>query len=52
MSSNVESNVRQDFDEIIQNIIEFVYEKDIDSSEAYTTARYCLMDTIGAASWH
>ena len=47
MSSNVESNVRQDFDEIIQNIIEFVYEKDIDSSEAYTTARYCLMDTIG-----
>ena len=32
MSSNVESNVRQDFDEIIQNIIEFVYEKDIDLS--------------------
>ena len=47
MSSNVESNVRQDFDEVIQKIIEFVYNKDIDSSEAYTTARYCLMDTIG-----
>ena len=33
MSSNVESNVRQDFDEIIQNIIEFVYEKDIDAQK-------------------
>ena len=52
MSSNVESNVRQDFDEIIQNIIEFVYEKDIHSSEAYTTARYCLMDTIGLSLIH
>ena len=32
MSSNVESNVRQDFDEVIQKIIEFVYNK-----EAVTT---------------
>ena len=36
MSSNVESNVRQDFDEIIQKIIEYVYETNIESSEAYT----------------
>ena len=35
MSSNVESNVRQDFDEIIHKIIEFVYEKDIESSELF-----------------
>ncbi len=47
MSSNVESNIRQDFDEVIKKIIEYVYNKNIKSSEAYNTARYCLMDTIG-----
>ena len=47
MSSNVESNIRQDFDEVIKKIIEYVYNKNINSSEAYSTARYCLMDTIG-----
>ena len=47
MSSNVETNVRQDFDEPIKKIVDFVYNKEIESSEAYVTARYCLMDTIG-----
>jgi 2-methylcitrate dehydratase len=47
MSSNVETNVRQDFDEPIKKIVDFVYNKEIESSEAYITARYCLMDTIG-----
>ena len=47
MSSTVETNIRQDPDELLVKIADYVLEFSIDSSEAYSTARYCLMDTLG-----
>ena len=47
MSGNVEANVRPNPDEVLVKIAEYVLNKDIESSEAYNTARYCLMDTLG-----
>ncbi|MEM1246400.1 MAG: bifunctional 2-methylcitrate dehydratase/aconitate hydratase [Acidobacteriota bacterium] len=45
--SNVESNVRPDYDEVLQQIADFVLDFSIDSDEAFDTARNCLMDTLG-----
>lgn len=49
--SNVESNIRPDYDIEIQQIADYVLNFDIDStdnaSSAWQTARYCLMDTLG-----
>ncbi len=47
MSSFVEDNIKPDYDQEIQAIADYVLEKGIDSEDAYATARYCLMDTLG-----
>ena len=47
MSGNVETNVRPNPDDVLVKIADYVLEKDIDSAEAYDTARNCLMDTLG-----
>lgn len=47
MSSNVEQNVRPDPDEVLVDIARYVTDAEIDSDEAYQTARNCLMDTLG-----
>jgi 2-methylcitrate dehydratase len=41
------SNVRPDFDQVIVDIVDYVHKHKIASKEAYETARYCLMDTLG-----
>ena len=40
-------NERRKTDQLIEDITEYVLNKDITSEEAYTTANYVLMDTIG-----
>ena len=46
MSAHI-SNVRPDFDRVIVDIVDYAQKKRIASREAYDTARYCLMDTLG-----
>jgi len=41
------SNVRPDFDQVIVDIVDYAHKHRIASKEAYETARYCLMDTLG-----
>ena len=45
--SNVEINVRPDPDPELVAIADYVAGFDITGNEAYDTARYCLMDTLG-----
>ncbi len=50
--SNVESNVRPEYDGEIEKIANYVLNYSIDndspnSDDAWNTARYCLMDTLG-----
>ena len=50
--SNVESNVRPEYDGEIEKIANYVLNYSIDndspnSADAWNTARYCLMDTLG-----
>ncbi len=40
---------RPDFDKVLTEIAQYVKDYTIDSSLAYETARYCLMDSIGCA---
>ena len=47
MSGNVETNVRPQPDDVLVKIADYVLDKQIESEEAYTTAKYCLMDTLG-----
>ena len=47
MSGNVETNVRPNPDDVLVKIADYVLSKNIESSEAYNTARNCLMDTLG-----
>ena len=47
MSGNVETNVRPNPDDVLVKIADYVLDKNIASSEAYNTARNCLMDTLG-----
>ncbi|MEZ8030245.1 bifunctional 2-methylcitrate dehydratase/aconitate hydratase [Enterovibrio norvegicus] len=47
MSQNVDINQRPEPDALLQTIADYVCETDIDSAEAYNTARNCLMDTLG-----
>ncbi|SHE53410.1 2-methylcitrate dehydratase [Microbulbifer donghaiensis] len=47
MSTNVDLNVRPDYDQVIQDIADYVLDYQIDSEEAWNTARNCLMDTLG-----
>ncbi|TDT39457.1 2-methylcitrate dehydratase [Halospina denitrificans] len=47
MSANVETNIRPDYDDIIQKIADYVLKPKIKNKEAWDTARNCLMDTLG-----
>jgi 2-methylcitrate dehydratase len=47
MSGNVDLNQRPDPDRELLDIAAFVADYDVDSTEAYDTARNCLMDTLG-----
>lgn len=47
MSNNVDINDRPDYDQVLQNIADYVLNYQVASSEALTTARLCLMDTLG-----
>ena len=47
MVANAASNVRPDPDPELVSIADYVANFQIDSAEAYDTARYCLMDTLG-----
>ena len=47
MSSNVDQNLRPDYDPEIQAIVDYVLDYRIDSEEAWDTARNCLIDTLG-----
>src|SRR5437868_13871316 len=40
-------NLRPPFDPLLVQIADYVSDFRIESSEAYETARYCLMDTLG-----
>jgi 2-methylcitrate dehydratase len=41
------SNVRPEPDKVLADIADYVVNMSIESTEAYETARYCLMDTLG-----
>lgn len=43
----LKTNERTKTDQIIEEITDYVLNKDITSEEAYTTAKYVLLDTIG-----
>ena len=47
MSSNVEINVRPDPDTLLVEIADYVAKQEINSELALSTARNCLIDTIG-----
>ena len=47
MSNTVESNVRPEPDAELVRIAEYIADYTVESHEAMTTARYCLMDTLG-----
>ncbi|MEO8005559.1 MAG: bifunctional 2-methylcitrate dehydratase/aconitate hydratase [Betaproteobacteria bacterium] len=46
MSAHI-SNVRPKPDQVLVDIVDYVVKYKIKSNEAYDTARYCLMDTLG-----
>jgi 2-methylcitrate dehydratase len=46
MSSHI-SNVRPDPDQVLVDIVDYAGKYKIASKEAFETARYCLMDTLG-----
>ncbi len=46
MSAHI-SNVRPDPDRVLVDIVDYVEKFKVGSKEAYETARYCLMDTLG-----
>jgi 2-methylcitrate dehydratase len=46
MSAHI-SNVRPKPDKVLVDIVDYVTKYNIKSKEAYETARYCLMDTLG-----
>jgi 2-methylcitrate dehydratase len=47
VSKNVELNTRPEPDQVLQDIADYVCDYEINSDEAYNTARNCLMDTLG-----
>ncbi|TQV81331.1 bifunctional 2-methylcitrate dehydratase/aconitate hydratase [Exilibacterium tricleocarpae] len=47
MSANVDIANRPDYDQVIQDIADYVLNYKIESQEALDTARNCLMDTLG-----
>ncbi|MBV1789470.1 bifunctional 2-methylcitrate dehydratase/aconitate hydratase [Marinobacterium sp. D7] len=49
MSNTADSSERPDYDQVIQDIADYVLDYRIDSVLALETARYCLIDTLGCA---
>lgn len=47
MSATVEQNNRPDYDDVIVDIADYVMDYEVTSKEAWVTAKYCLMDTLG-----
>ena len=47
MTGNVDSNVRPDPDKVLVKIADYALNTSMESKEALTSARYCLMDTLG-----
>jgi|TARA_B100002003_G_scaffold250573_2_gene290478 2-methylcitrate dehydratase len=47
VSQNVDLNTRPEPDQVLVDIADYVCDYEIDSAEAYDTARNCLMDTLG-----
>ena len=47
MNANVDQNNRPDYDQVLQDIADYVLTYRIDSQAALDTARNCLMDTLG-----
>ena len=47
MSNNVEINARPEPDQVLVDIADYICDYEINSTEAYVTARNCLMDTLG-----
>ncbi|KAK0558057.1 ATP-binding cassette transporter CGR1 [Tilletia horrida] len=44
-----ESNTRPPYDQVVQDIADYVHNYDITSDVAYNTARLCLLDSLGCA---
>ncbi|MBS7660354.1 2-methylcitrate dehydratase [Pseudomonas lalucatii] len=49
MSTSIETNARPDYDQVLQDIADYVLNYRIESAEARSTARHCLMDSLGCA---
>jgi 2-methylcitrate dehydratase len=47
MSNNVDLNQRPDYDDVLQQVADYVMTYEVASEEALDTARYCLMDALG-----
>lgn len=47
MSTNFDLNERPEPDKVLTDIADYVINYKVQSEEAYTIARYCLMDTLG-----
>ena len=47
MSASADLNTRPDPDQVLVDIADYVCDYEIDSKEAYDTARNCLMDSLG-----
>ncbi len=47
MSATYDLNERPDYDDVLQQIADYALDYLIESEEAWETARYCLMDTLG-----
>ncbi|WP_332745634.1 2-methylcitrate dehydratase, partial [Hydrogenophaga sp.] len=49
MSATFELNERPDYDQVLQDIADYVLNYRVESAEALNTARHCLMDSLGCA---
>jgi len=47
MHTHADQNARPDYDVVLQKIADYVCDFNVTSQEAYDTARYCLLDTLG-----
>lgn len=47
MRANADLNLRPDYDQELQDIADYALSCHVVSADAWTTARYCLMDTLG-----
>lgn len=49
MSANADPNTRPDYDDVLQQIADYVLTYRVDSAEALGTARLCLLDSLACA---